>query len=42
MQPIADAGRIRDRLSWTPRHNDLELILRTAIAWEQSLQVAAA
>jgi UDP-glucose 4-epimerase len=39
---IADAQRIRERLSWTPRHADLELILRTAIAWEQSLQVAAA
>lgn len=34
---IADARRIRDRLSWAPRHNDLELILRTAIAWEQTL-----
>ncbi len=34
---IADARRIRDRLSWSPRHDDLELILRTAIAWERTL-----
>jgi UDP-glucose 4-epimerase len=34
---IADPRRIRDRLSWAPRHDDLELILRTAIAWEKSL-----
>jgi UDP-glucose 4-epimerase len=39
---IADARRIRGRLAWHPRHADLALILRTAIAWEQSLQVAAA
>lgn len=34
---IADARRIRDRLAWSPRHDDLELILRTAIAWERTL-----
>lgn len=34
---IADTRRIRDRLSWSPRHDDLELILRTAIAWERTL-----
>jgi UDP-glucose 4-epimerase len=39
---IADAKRIRGRLAWRPRHADLELILRTAIAWERSLRVAAA
>jgi UDP-glucose 4-epimerase len=39
---IADAKRIRGRLAWRPRHADLELILRTAIAWERSLQVEAA
>jgi UDP-glucose 4-epimerase len=39
---IADAARIRARLEWMPQYDDLELILRTAIAWERSLQAAAA
>jgi UDP-glucose 4-epimerase len=39
---IADASRIRARLDWTPRRDDLELILRTAIAWESSLEAVAA
>ena len=39
---IADASRIRARLDWTPRRDDLELILRTAIAWENSLEAVAA
>jgi UDP-glucose 4-epimerase len=34
-QVVADPRRIQERLSWTPQHNDLELILRTAIAWER-------
>lgn len=39
---IADASRIRSRLAWTPCRDDLELILRTAIAWESSLEAVAA
>ena len=39
---IADASRIRSRLDWTPSRDDLELILRTAIAWEKSLEAVAA
>ena len=39
---VADPRRIRDRLAWAPRYENLELILRTAIAWERSLQVVAA
>jgi UDP-glucose 4-epimerase len=36
-QVIADPARIKDRLAWTPAHANLELMLRTAIAWERSL-----
>jgi hypothetical protein len=41
--PSARAARaIRPRwLSWVPRYNDLDVILRTAIAWEKSLPVLA-
>jgi len=41
-QVISDPSRIRERLSWVPRHADLDLILRTAIAWEKSLPALAA
>ena len=34
---IADARRIRDELGWTPQQDDLELICRTAHAWEATL-----
>lgn len=40
-QVISDPSRIRERLSWVPRYADLDLILRTAIAWEKSLPVLA-
>ena len=32
---IADAGRIRDVLSWVPRYDDLEQICRSAYQWER-------
>ncbi len=32
---IADAGRIRDVLGWTPKHDDLDAIVATALAWEK-------
>lgn len=32
---VADAGRIRELLGWTPRYDDLALIIRTALAWEE-------
>ena len=32
---VAAAGRIRDRLGWQPRHNDLAAIIRSAFDWEQ-------
>lgn len=34
---VADNTRIRQVLNWTPRHDDLELICRTAYAWERQL-----
>lgn len=40
-QVVSDPSRIREKLSWTPRYADLDLILRTAIAWEKSLPVLA-
>jgi UDP-glucose 4-epimerase len=33
----ADASLIRDELGWRPRHDDLELICRTALEWERRL-----
>lgn len=34
---IAVADRIRDVLGWQPRHDDLDLIVATALAWERHL-----
>ena len=34
---VADSGRIREVLGWTPRFDDLDLIARTALAWERTL-----
>ncbi len=36
-QLVAAAHRIRETLRWTPRHEDLTGIVRTALAWEQRL-----
>ncbi|MDX9741314.1 MAG: UDP-glucose 4-epimerase GalE [Gammaproteobacteria bacterium] len=33
----ADATRIRGTLGWQPRYDDLEVIVRTALAWERKL-----
>ena len=35
---VARAERIRRELGWTPRLDDLDTIVRTALAWEQRLQ----
>jgi UDP-glucose 4-epimerase len=35
---VAHAERIRDVLGWTPRFDDLELIVRTQLEWERRLQ----
>jgi UDP-glucose 4-epimerase len=34
---IARAARIRERLGWQPRHDDLRKIVSTALAWEKKL-----
>jgi UDP-glucose 4-epimerase len=34
---VAATSRIRSLLPWTPRHADLALMLRSAIAWERGL-----
>src|SRR3954449_5758889 len=36
---IAKADRIRDRLRWQPRFDDLDQIVAQALAWERSLKV---
>ena len=37
---VADARRIRKDLDWTPRHDDLAFIVRTALDWERTLNPA--
>ena len=34
---VADASRIRRELGWQPRHDDLDGIVRDALAWERKL-----
>ena len=34
---VADSRAIRERFGWTPRHDDLEQIVRHALAWERTL-----
>ncbi|MEJ0024637.1 MAG: UDP-glucose 4-epimerase GalE [Rhizomicrobium sp.] len=34
---IADPTRIRTTLGWTPQHDDIEEIVRSALAWERRL-----
>ena len=34
---VAQADRIRTVLGWTPRHDDIDFIARTALAWERAL-----
>lgn len=35
---VACADKIRDRLGWQPRYNDLNIIVRTALDWESHLK----
>jgi UDP-glucose 4-epimerase len=35
---VAAAERIRAMLGWHPRHDDLDFIVRTALAWERRLE----
>ncbi len=32
---VADSTRLRKELNWTPQHDDLAFIVRTAVAWEE-------
>ncbi|AJY71808.1 UDP-glucose 4-epimerase [Geobacter sulfurreducens] len=34
---VADSARLRNMTGWTPRHDDLVMIVRTAWEWEQQL-----
>jgi UDP-glucose 4-epimerase len=34
---VADASRLRERFGWTPAHDDLDAIVRSAIEWERHL-----
>jgi UDP-glucose 4-epimerase len=36
-QIVADVQAIRRILAWTPTYDDLEIIVRHALAWEQKL-----
>ena len=35
---VADAARMRSRLGWTPRFDDLDTIIAHALAWERRLE----
>ncbi|HBS22368.1 NAD-dependent epimerase/dehydratase family protein, partial [Thalassospira sp.] len=35
---IAGADRVREKLGWVPKHDDLEMIVRHALDWEESLK----
>ena len=37
---VAASDRIRKRLGWSPQHDDLDVIVRTALAWERTLAAA--
>jgi UDP-glucose 4-epimerase len=34
---VAVAERVRDVLGWTPKYDDLDMIVRTALAWEKKI-----
>jgi UDP-glucose 4-epimerase len=34
---VADSSKIKNRLNWSPRYDDLELIIATAWEWEKKL-----
>ncbi len=34
---VAVADRVRDVLGWTPKHDDLDTIVRTSLAWERKI-----
>ncbi|MFU8804042.1 MAG: UDP-glucose 4-epimerase GalE [Bradymonadaceae bacterium] len=36
---VANSDRLRETLGWTPVHDDLDFIVRTALAWERRLSL---
>lgn len=34
---IAAVGKIRETLDWTPKYNELDIIVKTSLAWEHTL-----
>ena len=34
---ISDNNKIKTKMNWTPKYNDLELICKTALDWEKNL-----
>jgi UDP-glucose 4-epimerase len=38
---VAGATRVRDVLGWTPRYDDLEVIVQTSLAWERAPRYGA-
>jgi UDP-glucose 4-epimerase len=39
---IANTGKLKDILGWTPRYADLDTIVRTALAWENKIKESQA
>ena len=39
---VARADRIREVLGWIPRHDDLDLIVRTSLDWERKIAAGKA
>ncbi|MFB6350440.1 MAG: UDP-glucose 4-epimerase GalE, partial [Bradymonadaceae bacterium] len=37
---VADPSRLHQLLDWTPRHDDLDDIVRTALRWERQLHAS--
>ena len=37
IEVVAEANRVRERLNWRPRHDDLRTIVEHALAWERKL-----
>ena len=35
---ISDPSQIKKKVGWVPKNNDLNLIIKTAIKWEEGLQ----
>lgn len=38
---VADVSRIHDTLDWTPKHDSLDVMAKTAMAWERKLAAEA-